>query len=91
MKEDARDDNTRTLEEVCKSMNAVLECLNFTMESEWDFPTGWLPTLDTQTQVQSNGVILFKFFNKPTGNNISIQFGSALPKDTVFSSLRKET
>ena len=34
LKLDARDDNTRTLEEVCKSMNAVLECLNFTMESE---------------------------------------------------------
>ena len=90
-KVDTRDDKTRTVEEISNSNNSIFKCLKFTMETECELPTGWLPTLDTQTQVQDDGEIFFMFFNKPTGNNIGIQFGSALPRDTFFSSLRQET
>ena len=87
---DSRTMEVRTAEEICKSMNDIMDCLRFTMETEADFESNWLPTLDTQTQVQNNGKILFKFFSKPTGNNISIQYGSALPKNTIFAALRQE-
>ena len=87
---DIRTMEVRTAEEICKSMNDMMDFLRFTMEKETDFESNWLPTLDTQTQVQNNGKILFKFFSKPTGNNISIQYGSALPRDTVFAALRQE-
>ena len=60
------------------------------METEADFQDGWLPTLDAKTQVSDDGVIDYKFFKKPMSNNIALQFGTALPSSTIFSSLRQE-
>ena len=88
---DQRTAMRRTCDELAKSMNNVFEFLEFTMECEEDFESGWLPTLDMQTKVRDDGVILFKFFRKPMANNIAIQFGSALSSNTIFSSLRQET
>ena len=88
--EDNRSPMARTCEEIAKSLNDVVSFLQFTTESEEDFLNGFLPTLDTQTKVLDNGEIQFKFFRKPMANNIMIQFGTALPRNTVFSSLRQE-
>ena len=42
------------------------------------------------TKVQEDGVIEFKFFSKPMGNNLVIQKGTGLPKEIIFASLRQE-
>ena len=38
-----------------------LEEYDFTMETENDFPDGFLPSLDTSLKVDSKNIILFKF------------------------------
>ena len=91
--ENSNDNRTpmrRTCEEIMKTLNSTVKFITFTTECEEDFSEKFLPTLDFQTRVQQNGEILFKFFKKPMANNITIQFGTALPKNTVFSSLRQE-
>ena len=89
-REDNRDPITRTAEEISKSLNGMINFLSFTTESENDFTDGFLPTLDTQTKVMDSGEILYKFYMKPMSNNILIQYGTALPKNTIFASLRQE-
>ena len=86
---DARTPSERTKEEIKKSLNAVTDFIQFTTEGEEDF-NGFLPTLDFQTQVQDTGKILFKFFNKPMANNVTLQRGTGLSKSVIFSSLRQE-
>ena len=75
---DDRSPIQRTKEEIMKSLNAVTNFIQFTTEGEEDFTNGFLPTLDFQTKVQESGKILFKFFNKPMANNLTIQFGTGL-------------
>ena len=87
---DARSDEERTKEEVLKSLNGVLDFLGFTAENESDFEQKYLPTLDFQTRVTNNGKILFKHFDKPMLNNIVLENGTALSKNTIFSSLRQD-
>ena len=89
-KEDLRDDLTRTGEELQKSFNSVMDFLKFTTESEADFENHFLPTLDVETQVQDDGKIVYRFYSKPTNNNLVIQKGTALANDIIFSSLRQE-
>ena len=83
------DAEARTLDLLCKTLNSSLDFLRFSMESETDFG-GWLPTLDVQTRVQESGQISYKFFKKPMSTNLTIQFGSALSSNTIFSTLRQE-
>ena len=83
-------DIRRTCDEFCKSFNAVMDFLEFTTESELDFSSGFLPTLDTQTKVEDDGSITYKFFSKPTNSNLVIENGTALPKNIIFGSLRQE-
>ena len=87
---DERDPLTRTSDEIRKSLNFTVNFLSFTTENESDFTQGFLPTLDMQTRVLDTGEILYKFFCKPMCNNIVIQFGSGLPKNTIFASLRQD-
>ena len=87
---DQRTDVQRTSEELCKSFNSIMNFLEFTTESEDDFKSGFLPTLDVQTHVNTDGYVSYKFFSKPSNNNIVIQKGTALAQDTIFSSLRQE-
>ena len=87
---DQRDPDTRTCEELAKSLNSIMEFNKFTTEKEHDYESGFLPTLDFQTRVMKNGKIIYKFFIKPMSNNTTIQFGTGLPKNTIFSVLRQE-
>ena len=87
---DSRDDEERTREEICKSLNSVMDFLQFTVETQKDFVNNMLPTLDIQIRVESNGLLTYKHFTKPTNNNILLQKGTALSDETVFSSLRQE-
>ena len=83
-------DIRNTCDQFCKHFNAIMDFLEFTTESEMDFDTRFLPTLDTQTRVLEDGFILYKFFSKPMKNNLVIENGSALPRNIVFGSLRQE-
>ena len=87
---DVRDEETRTQEEVCKSLNSLMNFLSFTAETQKDFSNKMLPTLDVQIRVEENGKLFFKHFSKPTNNNITIQRGTALSQEIIFSSLRQE-
>ena len=87
---DERSSIERTKDEIAKSLNAVSDFIQFTTEGEEDFHNGFLPTLDFQTKVQETGKILFKFFSKPMANNLTIQYGTGLAKNTIFSALRQE-
>ena len=83
---DDRDPVSRTLEELNKSFDSVLSFLSFTTEWEGEFTSGFLPTLDMETKVKQDGKITYRFFRKPTCNNIVLQNGSCLPK-ILFSAL----
>ena len=87
---DGRSATERTKQELAKSLNDVTDFIQFTTEGEEDFVDLFLPTLDFQTQVQESGTILYKFFSKPMANNITIQYGTGLAKNVIFSALRQE-
>ena len=87
---DGLSDEERTKREISKSFNDVMKFLRFTAESAEDFENKYLPTLDVQLKVLRDGKITFKHFSKPMINNIVLQKGTALSKNTVFSSLRQD-
>ena len=68
----------------------MVDFLEFTSEIESDFDSGYLPTLDMQTRVLDNGSVTYKFFSKPSSNNLFIENGSAMPRNIIFGSLRQE-
>ena len=83
-------DIRETCAEFCKTFNSIMDFLEFTTENECDFETGFLPTLDMQTRVSDNGSIEYRFFSKPTNNNLVVENGTALPRNIIFGSLRQE-
>ena len=87
---DMRDDQTRTREEICKSLNCVMNFLRFTTETEMQFCNNMLPTLDVQISVRQDGSMEFRHFTKPTSSNLLIQRHTALSDQTIFSSLRQD-
>ena len=89
-KPDSRDAVTRTIEEIGKSINSVWDFLEFTTESQRDFPDSSLPTLDFKTRIKSNGYVEYEFFSKPMSRNTVLTYGTALSRSCVFSSLRQD-
>ena len=83
-------DTNRTMKEFNKSFNDVIDCLEFTTESQEDFETNTLPTLDVQLETGTDGLIYFSHFTKPMCNNILLERGTALSKSTIFNSLRQD-
>ena len=51
------------------------------METQEDFADNWLPTLDTSLQVDSDNRVLYKFFEKPTSSNMTVQRRTAMGED----------
>ena len=87
---DERSMDQRTKEEVLKSLNEILNTLSFTVETQEEYESGYMPTLDTQTRVGNNRKISFKYYSKPMASNLVIQLGTALSQQTIFSSLRQD-
>ena len=73
-----------------KTLNSVLDSITLTVESEMDFSTGMLPTLDFQTCMRQEWEVEFKYYAKPMASGLVIQIGTALSKQTIFSSLRQD-
>ena len=46
------------------SIDNIVDCLEFTVETEEDFPSGWLPTLDISLKVAEDNRVLYTFFRK---------------------------
>ena len=88
--EDNRSPESRTIEEVGKSLNSVWDFLSFTTEGERDFQSNKLPTLDFATSVNEDGYVSYEFFSKPMSSNLVLERGTALSKSCVFSSLRQD-
>ena len=80
----------RTRQELLKTFNSNLEGINLTVESEMDFESGLLPTLDFQTRVRGDWEIEYTYFSKPMASGLVIQKGTALSNQTVFASLRQD-
>ena len=80
----------RTKQNIHKTLNGILEGITLTVESESDFQSGMLPTLDFQTRVRNDGEVEFLHYMKPMASRLVIQYGTALGKQTVFASLRQE-
>ena len=60
------------------SMNEVTQYLSFTTEVGEEFEGGWLPTLDTSLKVTENNKVAFKFFEKETTSNRTVQANTAM-------------
>ena len=82
-------DDKRTTDLFLQAMNSVMPFLTFTGECPSDFPDNRLPTLDCNLFV-SGQKIFHTFFEKPMRSDKSIDVKSALPQNTIFSSLRQE-
>ena len=87
---DLRSPVEKTKEEINRSFDSVIDCLKFTTETEDDFVSKTLPTLDVQTKILTNGEIDFIHFTKPMANNVLLESGTSLSKATIFNSLRQD-
>ena len=83
-------DEQRTKRCILETLNTTLDSIKLTIEGEEDFSSGMLPTLDFQTRVREDWEIEFTYFAKPMASGIVIQKDTALPKQTIFSSLRQD-
>ena len=79
----------RTTDALLKSMNNVLDFLEFTKETPGDFENKKLPTLDLEIRIE-DGVILFQFYEKPMGYNVVVQATTALSATIKRSTLTEE-
>ena len=82
-------DDARTVSILVQAMNSIMPFLSFTGEAPSDFPDMRLPTLDCSIFV-CNNKFLFSFFEKPMRSDTSIDANTALPANTIKSSLRQE-
>ena len=55
-------DIRKTCDEFCKTFNSIMDFLEFTSESEVDFESRYLPTLNMQTKVMKSGLVLYKLY-----------------------------
>ena len=64
------------------SMEGVISCLRFTTEVGSDFEDNCLPTLDLNLWVGMDNKIVYKFYEKPTVANVTVQFRSAMEENS---------
>ena len=71
-------------------MGDIEEFLEFTTETEEDFRDGWLPTLDTAWKVSEDNSVLFKFWEKPTNTNRTLDKRTAMGENQKVTILTQE-
>ena len=72
------------------SMQGLTDCLSFTVETQEDFPDGWLPTLDFKIRITKDNIVEYTFFTKPTASDVCLQADTALNQNTLVQSLSNE-
>ena len=75
---------------ILRTLNGVEGYLSFTIETEEDYPEGWLPTLDTKLKVDGSNQILYDFFEKPTSSNMTVQRRTAMGEDSKIQVLSND-
>ena len=63
----------RTRDILGSTMGNIESYLEFTVESGEQFEEGWLPTLDTSIKVNKDNKMEFKFYEKGTTKNNTVQ------------------
>ena len=81
---------SRTKDAIGASMSNITDCLSFTVESEEDFESAWLPTLDMSLRVNKHNIIQYMFFEKPTSSSVCLQADTALSQNGLVQSLVEE-
>ena len=87
---DQRTPEQRTREEINKAFDSIIDCLEFTTETQSDYVEDTLPTLDVQIKTMPTGEIDYIHFSKPMASNILLEASTALSKSTVFNCLRHD-
>ena len=82
-------DDQRNVNLLLEAKNGIIPFLRFTGECPSDFGDCRLPTLDCNIFVSGNSY-LFSFYEKPMITEKSLDAATALPKNTIMSSLRQE-
>ena len=80
----------RTRNILMDSMRGIEDFLTFTTETEEDFSDGWLPTLDVALRVSPLNQIQFKFWEKPTNSNRTIDRRSSMGENMRQQVLTQE-
>ena len=80
----------RTKEILGQSMQGVESYLKFTMESGEDFQGGWLPTLDTTLRVEEDNSIMYRYYEKETTTNQTVQKSSAMEENCKIQILAND-
>ena len=66
------------------SINGIVNCLKFTVETGMDFEDSWLPTLDLSLKVDEENTILYCFYEKPTSSEVCLQADTALSQNSIL-------
>ena len=77
----------RTKAAIGASMLGITACLDFTVETDEEYPSNWLPTLDMDLRVRGDNIILYQFFEKPTSSKMCLQSDTALSQNGLVQSL----
>ena len=64
--------------------------MTFTMETQEDFPSGWLATLDTDLMVTENNRVEYNFYEKPMSSNMVVQKSSAMDENSKMKILAND-
>ena len=72
------------------TMQDLEDFLNFTVKTSDDFPTGWLPTLDTELRVTTNNIVDYNFYEKPMSSNVTVQRMSAMEENSKMKTLSND-
>ena len=80
----------RTRKVLHASMQGVVNCLSFTTETAEQFEDNCLPTLDISLWVEEDWQVSWKFFEKPTTTNVTVQKTSAMEENSKMQILAND-
>ena len=70
---------------------AMQEILTFlTLTTEVGDEEGWLPTLDLNLRMEGNNMVSWKYYEKPTTTNVTVQRRSALEENSKMQILSND-
>ena len=79
-----------TVAELHKSMNSLLEFLSFTVETDLDYETGYIPTLDLELKMLESGVLTYRFCEKSMASKFCGMSRVAMGREVQSSVLTQE-
>ena len=82
------EERTKTI--IAETMTGIEDYLEFTAESGSEFPDGWLPTLDTSLKVSLDNKIKYRFYEKETSADKTVQKASAMEENSKVQILSQD-